>query len=92
MKYRLQAVVKGSVQGIGYRYFVQETARNAGVTGWVQNLPGGDVALEAEGTKEILSQFLRSIRENHREAVITEITHEFTPVASSPFPDFFIKH
>ena len=92
MIYHLQSVVRGRVQGVGFRWFVRQQAHNAGITGWVQNLSDGSVAIEAEGTKEILTQFLEFIQQNHIGAVITEITHEFTPVSSTSFSDFLIKH
>ena len=46
---RLKAIIKGDVQGIGYRWFVQDTARALMICGWVKNLYDGDVEIEAEG-------------------------------------------
>jgi acylphosphatase len=92
MLYHLTAVVRGNVQGVGFRWFVRETARSAGITGWVQNLSDGSVALEAEGTQEILIQFLQSIQHNHSGAEISEVTHDITPISFSSFSDFIIKH
>ena len=39
----LHAIVKGRVQGVGYRYFVIHVAREIGLKGYVKNLMDGDV-------------------------------------------------
>ncbi|NLO05784.1 MAG: acylphosphatase [candidate division WS1 bacterium] len=59
---RLEATVRGRVQGVGFRYFVQREARNLGLSGWVRNLRSGDVELVAEGPEEDLKRLLGTIR------------------------------
>jgi acylphosphatase len=46
---RVVAVVSGHVQGVGYRYFVRDLARAAGLTGSARNLPDGRVEVVLEG-------------------------------------------
>lgn len=48
------AVVKGRVQGVGFRYWVMSQARRLNLSGWVKNLPDGRVEVEAEGTYDNL--------------------------------------
>jgi acylphosphatase len=55
---RVRAVVSGRVQGVGYRYFVQGRAAELGLSGYVKNLPDGDVELEAEGPRPELDRLL----------------------------------
>jgi acylphosphatase len=42
-------VVRGRVQGVGYRYAMVGIAQNAGVDGWVRNLPDGTVEAFLQG-------------------------------------------
>jgi acylphosphatase len=46
---RVRIVVRGIVQGVGFRASTQRTARDLGLTGWVRNLPDDSVLLEAQG-------------------------------------------
>ncbi|MEO5664003.1 MAG: acylphosphatase [Nocardioides sp.] len=45
----VRATVTGRVQGVSFRWYTQERARELGVNGWVRNEPDGSVALHAEG-------------------------------------------
>lgn len=49
---RVILTVSGRVQGVGYRRSAQQKAEQLGLSGWVQNLPNGDVKLLAEGTPD----------------------------------------
>ncbi len=53
---RLEARVFGTVQGVGYRYFVVRHARRLGLTGFVRNLADGSVEVEAEGEAAALKE------------------------------------
>ena len=53
---RLKAVVKGEVQGVGFRWAVQRQAGQLGLTGYAENLPDGSVRVEAEGDPDRLDQ------------------------------------
>lgn len=54
---RLSIVVSGIVQGVGFRFFVRDTARRHSITGWVRNRPDGSVEMEAQGEPGKLSVF-----------------------------------
>ncbi|MHC3000230.1 acylphosphatase [Microbacterium sp. HJ5] len=47
---RVHVVVRGGVQGVGYRYTLRLVADEAGATGWVRNRRDGTVEAEVEGT------------------------------------------
>jgi len=60
---RLHVNFKGRVQGVGFRYTVRHLAEDFQVTGYVKNMPNGDVELVAEGVELDLKRFLIEIQE-----------------------------
>jgi acylphosphatase len=50
--------ISGHVQGVGYRYSARSVALRLGIKGYIQNLPGGDVYLEAEGNQDQMAAFV----------------------------------
>jgi acylphosphatase len=56
---RLEATVRGRVQGVGYRFFVVSEAMDLGLTGWCANRQDGSVRVVAEGPRTDLERFLR---------------------------------
>jgi len=55
-------IVRGRVQGVGFRYFALREARALGIDGWARNLPDGSVEIEASGEPHVLETFIESIR------------------------------
>jgi acylphosphatase len=55
-------VLSGRVQGVGFRYFVQDAALREGVSGWVRNLPDGGVEAFVEGDIEAVDRIERALR------------------------------
>ncbi|GGM91179.1 acylphosphatase [Thermus composti] len=70
---RLLALVKGKVQGVGYRAFAQRKALELGLSGYAENLPDGRVEVVAEGPKEDLEVFLQHLRQGPRLARVEEV-------------------
>jgi acylphosphatase len=65
----LRVVVRGRVQGVGYREFVYMRARFLGLRGYVRNLPDmRSVEVVAEGERDTLEQLLEHLREGPRGA------------------------
>lgn len=62
MKVTRRYLVRGMVQGVGFRYFTERAARDAGLTGYVRNLADGRVDVVAEGNPEAIERFERTIR------------------------------
>jgi acylphosphatase len=59
---RSQYVVRGRVQGVGYRDRVAQAARRHGICGYVENLMDGTVHIEAQGTIAKLEAFVEDVR------------------------------
>jgi acylphosphatase len=58
---RAVAVVSGHVQGVGYRWFVRELARAAGLHGSATNLPDGRVEVVVEGAEDDVRALLAAL-------------------------------
>lgn len=62
MGQRAEFIVRGRVQGVGFRRSVKSIANDLGVRGTIQNLEDGTVKIIAESEKDVLDKFLRIIR------------------------------
>lgn len=80
---RLQLIVSGHVQGIGYRWFVREQASQLGLTGWVRNRADGTVEIEAEGEGEALIEFAGILKTRHPYARVDDIRKKALPAQNS---------
>ncbi len=56
------AVVRGIVQGVAFRWYAKERARELGLAGWIRNLPDGRVEANFEGPKEAVDSFVEWLR------------------------------
>jgi len=54
-------IVKGHVQGVGYRFYCREKAVKLGLKGYVMNLPDGDVEIEIYGDTGKMKEFISEI-------------------------------
>lgn len=60
-KKSVHIIYKGNVQGVGFRFTTVRVAEQNDISGWVKNLPGGDVEVAAEGEREDLGNFISSL-------------------------------
>ncbi|MFN7928878.1 MAG: acylphosphatase [Blastocatellia bacterium] len=87
---RLRLVIRGAVQGVGFRPFVYRLATELGLTGWVNNSAQG-VFIEVEGAPPILHNFLlRITTERPPRAVIQSLESAFLDPCG--YADFTIRH
>lgn len=56
-------LVRGRVQGVGFRWFVEREAHTLGIAGWVRNNHDGSVEVLAQGTRDQLSGLRSRLRE-----------------------------
>jgi acylphosphatase len=87
---RRHVLFKGRVQGVGFRYTVQNIAMRHNITGYVRNLPEGVVELIIEGPDDEMDQFLEAINQRMRE-YIRGVEQKVHP-ATGEFPQFQIRH
>ena len=83
-------LVRGRVQGVGYRYFVLEAAERRGVRGSVRNLAGGEVEVHAEADEVALDLFKQELQRGPGMARVTEIIEKDLPV-SGLYSSFLIR-
>ncbi len=58
---RAEALVRGRVQGVGYRVFAARAAIAGGLGGWVANEPDGSVRCVVEGPEPLVEAFIREL-------------------------------
>lgn len=57
----MHAIVHGHVQGVWFRAWTRDMARELGVTGWVRNMASGDVETLAQADDDTLETFLERL-------------------------------
>jgi acylphosphatase len=66
-------LVRGRVQGVGFRWFVEREAHMLGIAGWVRNNHDGSVEVLAQGTRDQLSGLHSRLREGPRAARVDSV-------------------
>jgi len=87
----LEVIVRGRVQGVGYRAFAVKNAKKFGIVGYVENLPDGAVKVIAQGEENILNFFVRTLKQGPffstvKEYAVAEIEH------SKDYEDFIVLY
>jgi acylphosphatase len=88
---RLEAVVSGIVQGVGYRAFVLSRARALGVSGTVCNLPDGCVKVTAEGAADRLASLLEELHQGPWGARVEDVEVSWSE-ATGAYPAFGVAY
>jgi len=66
-------IVRGRVQGVGFRWFVEREAHTLGIAGWVRNNSDSSVEVLAMGTREQISGLHKRLREGPRAARVDAV-------------------
>ena len=75
-------VVRGRVQGVGFRWFVEREAHILGISGWVRNNADGSVEVLAQGSREQLLGLRLRLRQGPRAARVDDVEEfEAKPVS-----------
>jgi acylphosphatase len=82
--------IRGRVQGVGFRWNAAREANMRGIKGFARNLSDGSVYIEAEGTRDMLDDYVDWCRRGPRMSSVSSIeVNSFPPEG---YPDFTIEH
>jgi acylphosphatase len=88
----LSATVYGRVQGVYFRYFVRNAARNLGLKGYVRNLGSGDaVEIKAEGQRPQLDRLLEQLKTGPPGALVKRVEIDWSGYTGQ-FDNFSIRY
>ncbi|HSF25043.1 MAG TPA: acylphosphatase [Blastocatellia bacterium] len=80
-------IVRGRVQGVGFRYFAIRAARGLGIVGTVRNMPDGSVEAVAEGETDAIIRFRRELERGPSYSHVSAVEETEHP-ASDRYKDF----
>jgi acylphosphatase len=87
---RLEAVVRGRVQGVGFRYYVAREARRLGLRGWVANDRDGSLRAVAEGSGPELDRIEHVLRTGPPGAIVAGVSTVRMP-GTGTFDGFVVR-
>jgi acylphosphatase len=87
---RLDASIRGRVQGVGYRYFALREGRALGLDGWVANEADGSVHVVAEGPRAALEELVARLEVGPPAGWVDAVTARWEPARGIP-PGFRIE-
>ncbi len=88
---RLMATVKGRVQGVGFRYFVQHHARRLGIRGWVRNTDQGHVEVDAAAAEKTLEELVLLLRRGPALSRVDEVVYNIIDAEDVHYAFFDIR-
>lgn len=87
---RMRIVVRGRVQGVGFRYAAVTEARRLGLAGWARNAADGSVEILAEGNANAVHDLIAWCREGPPAARVAGVQHTEEP-RDQPLGGFGVK-
>lgn len=87
---KIEAIITGRVQGVGFRFFVERMANLLGITGWISNLPNGDVKVVGVGPEDKIADFLLTLREGSSLSRVDEVKNNIENVEYNEYDSFEI--
>ncbi len=91
MAQRIHAIVRGRVQGVGFRDYIYREAVALGLKGWVANRPDATVEVVAEGPEESIQKLARGLNEGPRMARVDSVDVAMEP-PTGEFSTFSVAH
>ena len=90
-KVRVKAIIYGLVQGVFFRYTTKLKAQEYGLTGWVRNLPGGEVETLFEGDEDKVGEMVKWCHKGPSGARVEKVDLIYQKYTGE-FDSFYIKH
>jgi len=87
----VRLLVTGKVQGVYFRFNIQQVAMKNSVVGWVRNLPDGNVEALLEGNKEDVNQVVRWSKIGPENARVDEVKIDYGQYTGE-YKDFIIRY
>lgn len=85
-------LVSGRVQGVGFRWFVRQTAEEAGLTGYARNLRDGRVEVVGQGNEAGLSMLESLLRDGPPLSRVEHVEKSDIDLEAGTFKSFDIRH
>ena len=87
---RVHALIRGQVQGVGFRAWTKKHADELGLCGWVRNLENGTVEASFEGEESVIRQMIELLKRGPKNAQVLGIESFFSEVLDE-YKNFSIK-
>jgi acylphosphatase len=87
---RVEAVVRGRVQGVGFRYFAWREAQDLALEGWVANEPDGSLRCVLQGPRDRVEAMLERLEAGPASAIVERVDATWLPV-SGPLGPFAVR-
>lgn len=84
-------MIRGFVQGVGFRKWARKTAEKELLTGWVRNLPDGSVEVLLQGEKEAIDKVLAEYKKGPFLSEVREVD-VILEDRKEEFSDFSVRH
>lgn len=69
-------VIRGRVQGVGYRAWVEHQARSLRLQGWVRNRRDGSVEAVFEGPEDVVASMIEACRRGPASSLVDDVAEE----------------
>jgi acylphosphatase len=87
----VRLLIRGKVQGVYFRFNMQQVAKKNSVVGWVRNLPDGNVEALLEGNKEDVNQVVEWSKIGPDNAMVDEVKVEYRQYVGE-YSDFIVRY
>ncbi|MTF40337.1 acylphosphatase [Cyanobacterium aponinum] len=92
MNKTVRIIVSGKVQGVSFRFYTRNQAKELGIFGYVRNLSNGDVEIVAQGEKTKLDKLINWCYSGSPSAIVRDVKLEVLTESIMNSTDFSIQY